>query len=251
MSWLWERIRRWGVLVCAAACGVCVAYVVYAYEISERVAHALEGGVVAFLVALAGVAFVSRRQRLTWKKLKIDVPFVGEAEFEIEKHEEKKFAITEAQRTVGWRIYVEVVTRVLVQRSSTYAEAETNENDAVGTLGSIHACMQAIRVALSSHACPPPSGEHGVYTVETLAAWIMNAARVFLGKWRPKLEPKPGPPPKELTKDYANDFGKLQLTLIGYATTLSRLLEVPEPDAFRTLGAPTTKPDTTAEREVS
>jgi hypothetical protein len=134
--------------------------------LKNAMAGALIGLVIGGLVALISGQWA----RLRLAKVKLTVPVLGELEFES----------SEAQREAGWRIFVEIATRVasqpLPQDRGLLGEA----------IASMHKLFDIVRTELKGM---PPSPRTDRHTVEFLATHLLNAClRPFLAQWHASLE---------------------------------------------------------------
>lgn len=102
----------------------------------------------------------------------IKVPFLGEITLKFD----------ERQRNAGWRIYVEVSTRITAQA------LEPGSGLLREAMNSLHALFNNVRRELKHAGGPTPSTLSGEPTVEQLALRILNRdIRPFLAKWHPCL----------------------------------------------------------------
>ena len=216
-----------GVSVAGGACGALAHWIV---KQAAWAPHAATGAVVGAVVVLGGFLWRQHRLRLEWKKVTVTVPFLGKVEGEVSDARED-FAVSPAQRDIGWRIYVQLVTRVSTQ------PVREGMGTLHGSLSSLYALMQTIREDLRSLPPTAPREGENVHTIETLAAWIMNVIRNVLAEHHQPLadyeqlhQSEQGyPKAAECWKDLEETRGRLN----SYAVALSELLEVQPPEAFQ------------------
>ncbi len=197
--------------------------------------HVIEGAVTGAVVGLVLEQWIQHRGRLTPKTLKVEVPLVAELEFGIVEAKgtkvEHEFSLTEAQRQVGWRVYVELVSRVATQ------EVADGTGTLRGSLQSLYDLMQAVRADLRDFPPGPPPRGSADSTVETVACWILNAARAVLAKWHQRLKDHEAAGASESTfaaaRECERDLARAREVLRGYAEVLAKILGVQPPRTFR------------------
>jgi hypothetical protein len=230
-------VQLWYFIVAAIAGGVLAGVV---EPLSEHAQHVVEGVVIGGVFGLVLEQWIEHRGRLKWKSVKVAVPLIAELEFGIvepkAERQEREFSLTEGQRQVGWRIYVQLVSRVATQ------PVAAGSGTLRGSLQSYYTLMQTLRDDLRDFPPGAPPGGEKQDTVETVTCWILNAVRALLAKWHQPLKDYEDLHKTEKSFPDADacllDLERTRRVLTEYATVLSEILEVNAPDAFRTPSAP-------------
>lgn len=136
--------------------------------------------------------------------------------------QELEFAVSDENRQVAWRIFVELSTRVGTQH--------LDAGKAGDVLDSLHAMFDCIRGELKSALPPEQSPSEGppprVRTVESYALELLNRElRPFLSRWRVALS-------DGNEASFRADLEKLRARVIGFAEAFGQLagLALPEVD---------------------
>lgn len=155
------------------------------------------------------------RFRLHTAKLKL--PGITELEFEL----------GEGQRQAGWRIFVELATRIVTQ------PMDPDKGLVRKALDSLYRVFEVVRTELKAMPPSPPTDKR---TVEFLAARLLNVGiRPFLSYWHPRLLAWEGSNPSPEASWPHEEECRKQLEgkrseLVAYAIELGRLVGVSHPE---------------------
>lgn len=151
------------------------------------------------------------------KKVQVQLPFgIGQVEF----------AVDDSQRRAAWSLYVELVTRIAVQR------LDVQEGHLREALSSLHALFQETRLILREAG--PGVGARPDSIGGVAIAVLNDGIRPFLSHWHPALlnwETKRGgevsPKDHEMKWEEANtmrsELADLQDKLFEYASALQAI----------------------------
>lgn len=138
--------------------------------------------------------------------------------------------VSDAQRTAGWRIVVELTSRIATQP----LEAQTGLISEA--LSSLKALFDVIRTELKQIPPPPPSAsaaQPAKESVEAIAMSILNShLRSFLDKWHPQLLKWEKENPDKTEAEWSeidncrNELEALREKIIAEAKMLSKLIGV-------------------------
>jgi hypothetical protein len=135
-------------------------------------ASVLAGLLIGGLVLPAFRWFRAAGEELGIEEFPVSLPFVGDVVFNL----------SDVHRRVGWRIFVEAVTRVAT-RGLRPGEGIIRE-----ALESLHALFDVVRTELKEVRPSPPPQRQREYTVESYAIRMLNdALRPCLSRWHPML----------------------------------------------------------------
>jgi len=165
-----------------------------------------------------GVLYASlakSQSRLRLQTAKVKVPGLGEVVFEV----------GDAQRQAGWRIFVEISTRVVTQPLQPSGGLVRN------ILDSFFRIFEVVRTELKAM---PPSPRTEKKTVEFLAARLLNVGiRPFLSYWHPRLVAWERSNPGVSWPDEDPCRAALEVKrkeLVEYAIELGKLVGVSHPE---------------------
>jgi hypothetical protein len=177
---------------------------------------ALLGALLGFGVGVVAALLAEHWGGFRLHAAKLKVPGIGELEFEV----------SDAQRQAGWRIFVEIATRIATQplpaQHGVISEA----------IESLHNLFDVVRTELKTM---PPSPATDKHTVEFLATRILNTVvRPFLAKWHPLLKSFMDDKSHEESKwpdadKCREELEKTRQELVVYALQLGNLVGVSNP----------------------
>jgi hypothetical protein len=131
------------------------------------------GGVIGFLCVPVYRWFAYGGRDLNMENVEVKVPLVGLT---------MKLKVSEANRLVGWKIFVEAATRVSTQPLGS------NEGIVREALQSLYKLFDIVRTELKSATATKRPIERDENTVQTYALRMLNdALRPMLSRWHPRL----------------------------------------------------------------
>jgi hypothetical protein len=215
----WFRYGGSGLPLVAAVAGAAVGLALFAVtQLTGRNLYITIGAVAGAVTALI-LRVYGRSARLT--AVRITVP----------QFSELTFMVNNEARQVAWRIYVEIVTRISIQRLSDedglLREALTS---LYGLFGTTRDALKASRPSV------PATGDQ---TVEHLAITMLNnELRPFLSKWHARLRefenanrelPESQWPEAAACRE---DLRAVQRHMVDYALNFARLAGVRDAEAM-------------------
>jgi hypothetical protein len=215
-------LKRLGSVLLLSAAGALLGYAIgTGWERYVQGNRPLLGALVGAAVGLFSLPlyrwWVSSVREMVVENVEIELPFVGG---------KLNLKMTDAQRAVGWRLFVESTTRVATQ-SMGPKEGIIRE-----ALTSLYKLFDIVRSELKSMApTPVRRGRTGEYTVETYAVRMLNdGMRQLLSRWHPRLAAweKTGRPESEwpLANECRQDLEQTRKIVLAYTWGLGEMVKV-------------------------
>jgi hypothetical protein len=158
--------------------------------------------------------------------------------------------VTDENRVVGWKIFVEAATRITTQ---SLHESEGLLREA---LSSMYEFFKLVRGELKVANPSPPLAASDGHTLESYALLMLNdALRPMLARWHPRLSvwEKTGRPESEwpLAAECRSDLETARQLLLGYTWGLGELFNVAKLETLLPVKPQGGKPSFLTDQEIS
>jgi hypothetical protein len=182
--------------------------------------YPLIGTIIGFLVAILARLIRRRGKTISLTEVKVAVPEFAEL----------TFAVSDENRNVAWKIFIEIMTRIATQPLGA------QEGFLREALSSLYSMFLSIRELLkATKPVHPTAGP----TVEMFAFRMLNKElRPFLAKWHPELKrfEQTTPPQPETAWEHnnvcRNELKELQDRLVEYGRAFGKLADLKRLEEF-------------------
>lgn len=216
------RNKVWPILRLSLA-GVLIGYLLgFAWEhyLKDNKAYlfATVGGLIGLLSLPVYRWGVSGGKQIEIDSVEVELPFVGTT---------LAFKISDANRIVGWKLFVESATRITTQSLDSDAGILRE------ALTSMYRLFDIVRGELKSMKPSPASSDQSVYTVECYALLMLNdGLRQTLSRWHPRLlkwEKTALPESEWPLNEYCRaDIESARQIILAYTWGLGEIVKVPD-----------------------